>query len=282
MPNSHYGNTFIEFASYKELIIEYENAHFRKIFIFASGEKEFIEDNLTLNSHNGYIIKFMKKILVVEDEFEIRQLLVNYLQNDGYEVAEAEDGINAIDVFGKDTFDLVILDILIPKIDGYGVCELIKKQSNVPIIFLSALSDEKSMVKGYDSLADDYVTKPFSMPVFLKKVKAVLRRNSSTSPEDYTKIVYKDVVMIPDMMKVYIGKKEIELTAREFDILLTLIKNPGRIYTREALLEKLWDYNALVDERIVDGHIKNLRHKIGEGIIETVRGRGYRVAQTDY
>lgn len=237
---------------------------------------------LTLNSHKGYIIRFMKKILVVEDEFEIRQLLVNYLQNDGYEVAEAEDGINAIDVFGKDTFDLVILDILIPKIDGYGVCELIKKQSNVPVIFLSALSDEKSMVKGYDSLADDYVTKPFSMPVFLKKVKAVLRRNSSTSSDDYTKVVYKDLVMIPDMMKVFIGEIEIELTAREFDILLTLIKNPGRIYTREALLEKLWDYNALVDERIVDGHIKNLRHKIGEGIIETVRGRGYRVAQTDY
>ena len=224
----------------------------------------------------------MKKILVVEDEFEIRQLLVNYLQNDGYEVFEAEDGIVAIELFGKEKFDLVILDILIPKIDGYGVCELIKKQSTVPVIFLSALSDEKSMVKGYDSLADDYVTKPFSMPVFLKKVKALLRRNSSSDAEDYTKVCYKDIVMVPDMMKVSVGGKEVELTAREFDILLTLIKNPGRIYTREALLDKLWDYNSLVDERIVDGHIKNLRHKIGDGIIETVRGRGYRVAQADH
>ncbi|MBR4913959.1 MAG: response regulator transcription factor [Clostridiales bacterium] len=221
----------------------------------------------------------MKKILVVEDEFEIRQLLVNYLQNDGYEVFEAEDGIVAIELFGKEKFDLVILDILIPKIDGYGVCELIKKQSTVPVIFLSALSDEKSMVKGYDSLADDYVTKPFSMPVFLKKVKALLRRNSSSDSEDYSKVCYKDIVMVPDMMKVSVGGKEVDLTAREFDILLTLIKNPGRIYTREALLDKLWDYNSLVDERIVDGHIKNLRHKIGDGIIETVRGRGYRVAQ---
>ena len=224
----------------------------------------------------------MKKILVVEDEFEIRQLLVNYLQNDGYDVFEAEDGIVAIELFGKEKFDLVILDILIPKIDGYGVCELIKKQSTVPVIFLSALSDEKSMVKGYDSLADDYVTKPFSMPVFLKKVKALLRRNSSSDAEDYTKVCYKDIVMVPDMMKVSVGGKEVELTAREFDILLTLIKNPGRIYTREALLDKLWDYNSLVDERIVDGHIKNLRHKIGDGIIETVRGRGYRVAQADH
>lgn len=224
----------------------------------------------------------MKKILVVEDEFEIRQLLVNYLQNDGYEVFEAEDGIVAIELFGKEKFDLAILDILIPKIDGYGVCELIKKQSTVPVIFLSALSDEKSMVKGYDSLADDYVTKPFSMPVFLKKVKALLRRNSSSDAEDYTKVCYKDIVMVPDMMKVSVSGKEVELTAREFDILLTLIKNPGRIYTREALLDKLWDYNSLVDERIVDGHIKNLRHKIGDGIIETVRGRGYRVAQADH
>ena len=224
----------------------------------------------------------MKKILVVEDEFEIRQLLVNYLQNDGYEVFEAEDGIVAIELFGKEKFDLVILDILIPKIDGYGVCELIKKQSTVPVIFLSALSDEKSMVKGYDSLADDYVTKPFSMPVFLKKVKALLRRNSSSDSEDYSKVCYKDIVMVPDMMKVSVGGKEVDLTAREFDILLTLIKNPGRIYTREALLDKLWDYNSLVDERIVDGHIKNLRHKIGDGIIETVRGRGYRVAQADH
>ena len=223
----------------------------------------------------------MSKILIVEDEPELRQLLASYLINDGYSVIEAEDGVEAVSLFGSEKVDLVILDIMIPKIDGYGVCELIKKQSDVPVIFLSALSDEKSMVRGYDSLADDYVTKPFSMPVFLKKVKAVLRRNSSGTSEDFSKICYKNVVMVPDMMKVFISGKDVELTAREFDILLTLIKNPGRVYTREALLEKLWDYNSLVDERIVDGHIKNLRHKIGDGIIETVRGRGYRVAQTD-
>ena len=151
----------------------------------------------------------------------------------------------------------------------------------MPVIFLSALGDEKSMVKGYDSLADDYVTKPFSMPVFLRKVKAVLRRDPSAPAEDHSKFIYKDIVMIPDMMKVTVSGKEVELTSKEFDILLTLIKNPGRVYTRELLLEMLWDYDSLVDERIVDSHIKNLRHKIGEGVIETVRGRGYRVAQKD-
>ncbi len=219
--------------------------------------------------------------MIVEDEPELRQLLASYLINDGYSVIEAEDGVAAISLFSSETVDLVILDIMIPKIDGYGVCEFVKKQSNVPVIFLSALDDEKSMVKGYDSLADDYVTKPFSMPVFLRKVKAVLRRDSSSSAEEYAKVIYKDIEIIPDMAKVKVNGKEIELTSKEFDILLTLIKNPGRVYTRERLLEMLWDYSAIVDERIVDSHIKNLRHKIGEGVIETVRGRGYRVAQTD-
>lgn len=223
----------------------------------------------------------MKKILIVEDEPEIRQLLASYLINEGYSVSEAEDGVAAIELFSKEKFDLLILDIMIPKIDGYGVCEFVKKQSNVPVIFLSALGDEKSMVKGYDSLADDYVTKPFSMPVFLRKVKAVLRRDPSAPAEEHSKFIYKDIVMIPDMMKVTVSGKDVELTSKEFDILLTLIKNPGRVYTRELLLEMLWDYDSLVDERIVDSHIKNLRHKIGEGVIETVRGRGYRVAQKD-
>lgn len=223
----------------------------------------------------------MKKILIVEDEPEIRQLLSSYLINEGYSVSEAEDGVAAIELFSKEKFDLLILDIMIPKIDGYGVCEFVKKQSNVPVIILSALGDEKSMVKGYDSLADDYVTKPFSMPVFLRKVKAVLRRDPSAPAEDHSKFIYKDIVMIPDMMRVTVSGKDVELTSKEFDILLTLIKNPGRVYTRELLLEMLWDYDSLVDERIVDSHIKNLRHKIGEGVIETVRGRGYRVAQKD-
>lgn len=223
----------------------------------------------------------MKKILVVEDELEIRQLLASYLRNEGFSVSEAEDGVSAIELFGKEKFDLVILDILIPKIDGYGVCELVKSKSDVPVIFLSALGDENSMIKGYDSLADDYVTKPFSMPVFLRKVKAVLRRDHSSSNEEYRKICHKNIVMIPDLMMVTVDGKEVELTSKEFDLLLTLVKNPGRVYTREMLLEMLWDYNSLVDERIIDSHVKNLRHKVGEGFIETVRGRGYRVEKTD-
>ena len=226
----------------------------------------------------------MKKILVVEDEPDIRELLVNYLKNEGYEVASAEDGVTALAVFSKSPFDLVILDILIPKIDGYGVCEVIKKQSDVPVIFLSALGDEKSLLKGYDSMADDYVTKPFSMPVFLKKVRAVLRREGNPdSVKAQSLLIFGDITMNSDTMEVFASGKKVDLTSREFDLLAQFLKHPGRVYTRETLLSMLWDYNSFVDERIVDSHIKNLRHKLGEAgnCIETVRGRGYKVAKED-
>ena len=191
----------------------------------------------------------------------------------------AEDGVEAVSVFSKGNFDLVILDIMIPKIDGFGVCEVIKKQSDVPVMFLSALSDDASQIKGYDLMADDYMTKPFSMPIFLRKVNALLRRNDNTPAKRDNVITCGDIVIDTDTMEVKVKGEEIELTAREFDLLLTLAKNPGRVYTREILLDLLWDYDSLVDERIVDSHIKNLRHKMGGDFIETVRGRGYRIGK---
>ena len=224
----------------------------------------------------------MKKILIVEDEQDLRDLLDNYLTNEGYEVSQAGDGVEALSLFSKYTYDLVVLDIMIPKIDGFGVCEVIKKQSTVPVVFLSALSDEGSQIKGYDKLADDYVTKPFSMPVFLRKVNALLRRNDkSYSSGSNPLCVCGDIVINKDTMEVLVGSKPVTLTVKEFDLLLTLVRNPGRIFTREMLLDLLWDYDSLVDERIVDSHIKNLRHKMGGEYIETVRGRGYRIAKKD-
>jgi len=223
----------------------------------------------------------MKKILIVEDEPDIRELLTSYLSHEGYDVAAAEDGVAALSCFSKGEFDLVILDIMIPKIDGFGVCEVIKKQSDVPVIFLSALGDEKSLLKGYDSMADDYVTKPFSMPVFLRKVRAVLRRNDTSSSKAQSVITYGEITMNADTMEVTACGENVELTSREFDLLMLLIKNPGRVFTREVLLDMLWDYNSFVDERIVDSHIKNLRHKLGQAgnRIETIRGRGYKFAK---
>ena len=224
----------------------------------------------------------MKNVLIVEDEQDLRDLLGNYLTNEGYEVSKACDGVEAISLFSKNTYDLVVLDIMIPKIDGFSVCEVIKKQSEVPVVFLSALSDEGSQIKGYDKLADDYVTKPFSMPVFLRKVNALMRRNDKSNDSGSNPLcVFGDIVINKDTMEVLVCNRPVTLTVKEFDLLLTLVRNPGRIFTREMLLDLLWDYDALVDERIVDSHIKNLRHKLGGDYIETVRGRGYRIAKKD-
>jgi len=219
----------------------------------------------------------MKRLLVVEDEPEIRELLNNFLSNEGFEVSLAQDGVEAISLFAKKQFDLVILDIMIPKIDGFGVCEVIKKQSDVPVMFLSALNDDKSQIKGYDLMADDYVTKPFSMPILIRKINALLRRNESSELRKDSILICGDILINTDTMEVTVKGIPVELTSREFDLLHTLAKNPGRVYSREMLLDLLWDYDSLVDERIVDSHIKNLRHKLGGDYIETVRGRGYKI-----
>lgn len=219
----------------------------------------------------------MKRLLVVEDEPEIRELLNNFLTHEGFEVSFAQDGVEAISLFAKSQFDLVLLDIMIPKIDGFGVCEVIKKQSDVPVMFLSALNDDKSQIKGYDLMADDYVTKPFSMPILIRKINVLLRRNESAELRKDSILVCGDILINSDTMEVTVKGVPVELTSREFDLLHTLAKNPGRVYSREMLLDLLWDYDSLVDERIVDSHIKNLRHKLGGDYIETVRGRGYKI-----
>lgn len=222
-----------------------------------------------------------KKLLIVEDEPEIRDLLKNYLSHEGFEITVAEDGVEAISLFSKGSFDLVILDIMMPKIDGFGVCEVIKNQSDVPVMFLSALNDDKSQIKGYDLMADDYVTKPFSMPILIRKIHALLRRQDSQQTRQDSVLICGDIMMNLDTMEVTVAGKNVELTAREFDLLHTFAKNPGRVFSREMLLNLLWDFDALVDERIVDSHIKNLRHKIGGDYIETVRGRGYKIDKKD-
>ena len=219
----------------------------------------------------------MKKILVVEDEPEIRTLLDNFLTHEGFEVSLAGDGVEALSLFGRAHFDLVLLDIMIPKIDGFGVCEVIKKQSDMPVMFVSALNDDKSQIKGYDLMADDYVTKPFSMPILIRKINALLRRNDTSGSRKDPLLVCGDILINTDTMEVSVAGTPVDLTSREFDLLCTFAKNPGRVYSREMLLDLLWDYDSLVDERIVDCHIKNLRHKMGGDYIETVRGKGYRI-----
>ena len=157
--------------------------------------------------------KSMKKVLIVEDEQDLIDLLDNYLTNEGYEVSKAGDGVEALAMFSKHTYDLVVLDIMIPKIDGFGVCEVIKKQSEVPVVFLSALNDEESQIKGYDKLADDYITKPFSMPVFLRKINALMRRNDKANTSYNNPLcVCGDIVINKDTMEVLVCSKPVILT----------------------------------------------------------------------
>lgn len=219
----------------------------------------------------------MQKILIVEDDLAIQALLHDFIQEAGYSVALAADGVEALAKYSEQTFDLVLLDIMLPKIDGYGVCEVIRQKSNVPIIMLTALDDEGNQLKGLDLQADDYITKPFSMPVLLRKIAAVLRRSSRQDNTPQT-MSYKDLTLDLDGYKVYIGQENVDLTPREFEILRELLTHKGRILTRQNLLQTLWKYEFFGDERIIDTHIKNLRKKLGTAdYIETIRGVGYRI-----
>ena len=219
----------------------------------------------------------MKSILIVEDEPDIQELLTAYLRNAGYRTASAEDGVAALDLFQSRTFDLVLLDIMLPKIDGFGVCEVIRRQSQVPILMLTALDGEEQQLKGFGLNIDDYVTKPFSIPVLLEKIRVILRRSAGAEAENLLR--YRDVTVNLDTREVSLGGRFLDLTAREFDLLYTFLASPGRVFTREMLLAKLWGYDFYGDARVVDSHIKNLRRKLERDYIETVRGVGYRAAK---
>ena len=216
-----------------------------------------------------------KRILVIEDEASIQNILRIFLEDAGYQATLADDGMDGIAAFHKDSFDLVLLDIMMPRLDGYSVCEMIRNESSTPIILLTALDDEDNQMKGFNLLADDYITKPFSMPLVLKRMEAVLRR--AWSGEKSSVLVYQNVQLDTENYKVFVEGKEVTLTAREFDILRLLMENQGRVFTREQLLDIIWNYDYLGDDKIINTHIKNIRKKLGVDCIETIRGVGYRI-----
>lgn len=219
----------------------------------------------------------MQRILVVEDDFDIQELLQNFLQEAGYEVTVANDGVEAIDIFSNRQFDLILLDIMLPKIDGFTVCELIRKQSQIPIIMLTALNGEEEQIRGLDLQVDDYITKPFSMPVLVRKIAAVLRRSYHGQNDEHQTICYQNLVLDLDSYIATINGNDYELTQREFEVLRELLTHQGRVLTRQNLLNNLWRYDFYGDERVVDTHIKNLRKKLGIDFIQTIRGVGYKI-----
>lgn len=217
-----------------------------------------------------------QQILIIEDEKAIQNILKAFLIEAGYTITLADDGMQGITAFHKDRYDLVLLDIMMPKIDGYTVCEMIRNESNTPVIILTALDDEESQMKGFDLLADDYITKPFSMPLVLRHIEAVLRR-SGGQLDNSSMLFHKDIQLDTQNYKAFVSGNEVVLTAREFEILRLLMENKGRVFTRDNLLNQVWDYNYYGDEKIVNTHIKNIRKKLGTECIETIRGVGYRI-----
>ena len=219
----------------------------------------------------------MAKIMIVEDDLDIQELLQNLLQDAGYEIVSATDGVEAISLFSAHQFDLILLDIMLPKIDGFAVCELIRKQSQVPIIMLTALNGEEEQIRGLDLQVDDYITKPFSMPILIRKIAAVLRRSTQAQNDTHQLITYKNLKLDLESYTATVDNNTYELTQREFEILRELLTHQNRVLTRQNLLDKLWRYDFYGDERVVDTHIKNLRKKLGVDFIQTIRGVGYKI-----
>lgn len=187
------------------------------------------------------------------------------------------DGREGIRIFHKQDFDLILLDIMLPKVDGYTVCEMIRQESQIPIILLTAFDTEDAQIKGFDKLADDYITKPFSIKLVLKRVEAILRRKSSDMMSGI--VCYKEITLSETERKVTVCGNEVELTHLEFEILLLFLKNKGRVFTRDDLLNLVWSYDFVGDEKGVNFHIMNLRKKLNVDYIQTVRGVGYKIAK---
>lgn len=218
-----------------------------------------------------------RTILVVEDEHILREIMTDYLLAEGYSVLEANDGKQALALFHEHQLDLIILDIMLPELDGWSVCRRIRKASNVPIIMLTARSDEDDTLLGFELGADDYVTKPYSPPILLARVKRLLERRYASVEADELLSGSGISIHIPSRTVTADGRP-CSLTHTEFELLAYLMKNKGIIITREQLINKIWGYDFVGDDRTINSHIRNLRSKLGEQAkhIVTVVRSGYK------
>jgi DNA-binding response OmpR family regulator len=226
-------------------------------------------------------------ILLVDDEDSIQKLLTYPLEREGFRVVAARDGEEALARFAAEPFDLVVLDVMLPKLDGLEVCRRLRSQSSVPIIMLTARDDELDKVLGLELGADDYITKPFSIREFRSRVRALLRRVAAPRPPAPGEEVISADGLVIDVGKrtVRVGDKPVQLTYVEFELLRTMASHPGRVYTRQMLLESLWGGFEYREPRTIDVHVRHLREKLERDpkepeFILTVRGVGYRFKDT--
>lgn len=221
----------------------------------------------------------MYHLLVVDDEANIRRVVREYAEFEEYEVTEAENGMEAVALCRKNDYDLIIMDVMMPRLDGYSACKEIRKHKNIPIIMLSARGEEYDKLFGFELGIDDYVVKPFSPKELMARIRAVLNRKQAVTEEPASQRLKFDGLEI-DLAgrEVYVDGKRASMTPKEYDLLFYLVKNKGLALTRDKLLEKVWGYDFFGDDRTVDTHIKMLRNSLGKyrTFIVTLRGMGYK------
>ena len=220
----------------------------------------------------------MAKILIVDDEQKIREVIREYSEFNGHEVEEAADGMTAVGLCKLNDYDLIILDVMMPKLDGFSVCKEIKKCKDIPIIMLSARSEEYDKLFGFELGIDDYVVKPFSPKELMARINAVLMRKSRQAPSPSSTVDFAGLSVNIAARTVYVDGEKVELTPKEYDLLFYLIENRNIALSRDKLLQDIWGYDFFGDDRTIDTHIKNLRNNLGpyRDYIVTLRGVGYK------
>lgn len=223
-----------------------------------------------------------QKILVVDDEQSIATLLQFNLEQAGFKVLLAYDGLKALEIVRQEKPDLMVLDLMLPELNGLDVCKVLRQENkSIPILMLTAKDDEFDKVLGLELGADDYLTKPFSPREVVARVKAILRRSVVQAEQDLKEIIIGDLKILEENYQAFFEGKELELTPKEFELLLYMARHAGRVMTREQLLNAIWNYDFVGDTRIVDVHISHLRDKIKPIYIKTVRGLGYKLEGPD-
>ena len=220
----------------------------------------------------------MHKILVVDDEKQIREIIKKYAIFEGYDVTEAENGMQAVSICKTQAFDIIIMDIMMPDLDGFSACKKIREFCNTPVIMLSARSEEYDKIHGFELGIDDYVVKPFSPKVLMLRINAIIKRSSANNNSEHEKVSFDGVIVDFTGRIVYVDGKRVEMTPKEYALLFYLVKNKGIALTREKLLSEVWGYDFYGDDRTLDTHIKLLRKSLGpySNHIVTLRGVGYR------